>query len=211
MGESLLDAFGSYGYYKPFYGINMLQYKVSKENNDVNNFVDYKNKLDNHDVKNYLTKLLEIEKFNYISTSFASLTDSRYWLTLKNYFNWKLEKNKNNSTFRIVTAQGLIIHKGLIKEILPIWKQYAKLYDETSNEKIKQIKVKQDRINLVSKVIPIGWDIIDEIDGWRLQKKKVPFRGIVYRIIDPKDYQRACGRKEQMEDSFLYIKIQLIK
>lgn len=96
------------------------------------------------------------------------------------------------------------------KEQLAAMEKNAKGVDaSTAVVTIEKIHVMQDLENVPVKIVHVGvlWSIIDEMDGWRLQKRE--FGGELYRIIDPLDYQRAVGSAEKMRQSFEAIKQQI--
>lgn len=213
-GDGLLDALGAYGYSKPFYGVHMLQYEIKSNENTVTSLDDYKDKMDNHNVKQYLAKLAEIEKTSAEPSSAIwgktlAHTLPATWIILKKCCNWKLESQKITSLYRIINAHNQIVFCGDKQNALALWTQYSTLYSNTAQDTINQIQVIQDKKNPVVKVVPLGWENLDEINGWRLQRKKVLFRGMVYRIIDPKDFQRANGSEQKMRESFNHIKEQI--
>ena len=215
-GDGLLDALGSYGYAKPFYGIHMQQYEIKSDEGAVVSLDDYKDKMDNHNVKQYMTKLAEIEK-TYLPPSSTGWNNTleqtlpTAWTVLEKCCNWRLETKKMTSTYRIVNAHNQTIFCGNKQNALSLWEQYSTYYTKTTQDAINQIQVIQDKKNPIIKVVPLGWENLDEINGWRLQRKKVPFRGMVYRIIDPKDFQRANGSEQKMRESFKHIKKQILE
>ena len=216
LGDGLRDALGAYGYSKSFYGVHMLQYEIISDEGTVASLNDYKGKIDNHNVKQYMAKLAEIEKSS-IEPSSASLHKTlaqklpAIWIILEKCCNWKLETQKITSTYRIINAHNQIVFCGDKQNALALWTQYSTHYSNTAQDTINQIQVIQDKKNPIIKVVPLGWENLDEINGWRLQRKKVPFRGMVYRIIDPKDFQRANGSEQKMRESFNHIKEQILK
>ena len=215
-GDGLLDALGAYGYSKPFYGVHMLQYEIKSNENTVTSLDDYKGKMDNHNVKQYMAKLAEIEKTTAEPSSAVlgktlAQTLPATWVILKKCCAWKLESQKITSLYRIINAHNQIVFCGDKQNALTLWMQYSTLYSNTDQDTINQIQVIQDKKNPVVKVVPLGWENLDEINGWRLQRKKVPFRGMVYRIIDPKDFQRANGSEQKMRESFKHIKKQILE
>lgn len=215
-GDGLLDALGAYGYSKPFYGVHMLQYEIKSNENTVTSLDDYKGKMDNHNVKQYMAKLAEIEK-TYLPPSSTDWRNAlaqtlpTTWTVLEKCCNWRLETKKMTSTYRIVNAHNQTIFCGNKQNALSLWEQYSTYYTKTTQDAINQIQVIQDKKNPIIKVVPLGWENLDEINGWRLQRKKVPFRGMVYRIIDPKDFQRANGSEQKMREAFNNIRIQIEK
>lgn len=215
-GDGLLDALGAYGYSKSFYGVHMLQYEIISDEGMVASLNDYKGKIDNHNVKQYMDKLAEIEKTYLppLATGWSNTlaqTLPTAWTVLEKCCNWRLETKKMTSTYRIVNAHNQTIFCGNKQNALSLWEQYSTYYTKTTQDAINQIQVIQDKKNPIIKVIPLGWENLDEINGWRLQRKKVPFRGMVYRIIDPKDFQRANGSEQKMRESFDKIKEQVHK
>ena len=81
--------------------------------------------------------------------------------------------------------------------------------ESTAKANIDRIQVLQDRPNPPVKIIDVGWETLDSINGWHLQRSNTLFNGLVYRIIDPYDYQRANGNEEKMRAAFTSIKSQL--
>lgn len=209
--EGKFDALGAYGYSKPFHGIHMLQYEKTSSKDDNKKQRNLMKTKGNHSVKIYLSKLAEIEKTLPRSNSidFYLERDSK-WITFKKFCNWKLERQTKTAFWRIVNAHNQIIFFGNERNAVNLWKQYSRRYEETSQEKIDRIIVMQDKKNPVFKVIPRLlwlWKVVDEKDGWRLQQGVI--RRGTYRIIDPKDFQRANGRESKMRESFENIKKQL--
>ncbi len=74
---------------------------------------------------------------------------------------------------------------------------------------LDDIPVLQDRPYPPMKTIDLGWKTVDVMGNWRLQWKNVPLRGEVYRIVDPKDRQRADGSSERMYEAFSLLKQRL--
>ena len=68
----------------------------------------------------------------------------------------------------------------------------------------------QDRPNPPMKIVDIGvgWETVDSISGWRLQRSNTLINGELYRIVDPLDYQRASGNRSKMIESFEHIRKQ---
>ena len=85
--------------------------------------------------------------------------------------------------------------------------------NSTARENIERIRVLQDRPNPPMKIVDIGvgWETLDSVSGWRLQRANTLINGELYRIVDPLDYQRACGCKEKMQESFERIRLQYKK
>lgn len=83
--------------------------------------------------------------------------------------------------------------------------------DSTAKENIERIRVLQDRPNPTMKIVDIGvgWETVDSISGWRLQRSNTLINGELYRIVDPLDYQRASGNERKMRASFNQIIKQL--
>lgn len=84
--------------------------------------------------------------------------------------------------------------------------------NSTAKENIERIRVLQDRPNPPMKIVDIGvgWETLDSISGWRLQRSNTLINGELYRIVDPFDYQRANGGEQKMFMSFENIKRQII-
>lgn len=82
--------------------------------------------------------------------------------------------------------------------------------NSTARENIERIHVLQDRPNPPMKIVDIGvgWETLDSVSGWRLQRSNTLINGDLYRIVDPLDYQRANGSAEKMQESFNAIKHQ---
>ncbi len=211
LGEDLKGGLGAYGYALPFYGTNMLQYEILSPDEKI---VTSKDKLKNHRVGQYLKKLAEVENETRIYNSmghdnFPIFTNFLSWKQIDECCGWKLEKQHVRSIYRIVNAHGAIIFSGAETNAWFYWKHLSTYYRQTDQDVIDRIEVIQDEENPPIKVFPWGWENVDESSGWRLQRKKVLFRGMVYRIIDPKDFQRANGSKDKMDESFSNIKKQL--
>lgn len=78
----------------------------------------------------------------------------------------------------------------------------------TARENINRIQVKHS--NPPMKIVDIGWETLDSVSGWRLQRRpRTRVSGERFRIVDPLDYQRANGDAEKMRESFEDIKTQL--
>lgn len=98
--------------------------------------------------------------------------------------------------------------KAKMPEIQQADKNSTVLDESTSKANIDKIQVLQDRPNPPVKIIDVGWETLDSINGWRLQRSNTLFNGLVYRIVDPYDYQRANGNEEKMRTAFDCIKNQ---
>ena len=198
-GAGLRDALGSYGYSGSFYGVHMLQYEIKSNENE----------MANHDVTWYMAKLAEIKTLSGKLPRSGSLTGnpSSSWRLSGQCCNWKIEARQDNSSYRIINSHGQIIFTGKKFDALPLWKQYSTQYRNHTEEMIRKIRVPGGR---KMKIIPGGWKTLDDADGWLFQQKKVLLRGIIYRVVDPKDFQRISGKDEKkMRKIFEDIKKQI--
>lgn len=99
--------------------------------------------------------------------------------------------------------------KAKMPEIQKAGKNSTVVNESTAKANIDRIQVLQDRPNPPVKIIDVGWETLDSINGWRLQRSNTLFNGLVYRIVDPYDYQRANGSEEKMQEAFANIKKQI--
>ena len=99
--------------------------------------------------------------------------------------------------------------KAKMPEIQKTDKNSTVVDESTAKANIDKIQVLQDRPNPPVKIIDVGWETLDSINGWRLQKSNTLFNGLVYRIVDPYDYQRANGCEKKMQAAFTSIRSQL--
>ena len=100
--------------------------------------------------------------------------------------------------------------KAKMPEIQKTDKNSTVVDESTAKANIDKIQVLQDRPNPPVKIIDVGWETLDSINGWRLQKSNTLFNGLVYRIVDPYDYQKANGDANKMHESFNNITRQLV-
>ena len=107
---------------------------------------------------------------------------------------------------------GAVFYMNFLKtkmpEIQKADKNSTMIDDSTAKATIDKIQVLQDRPNPPVKIIDVGWETLDSINGWRLQRSNTLFNGLVYRIVDPYDYQKANGCEEKMRAAFDGIKDQ---
>jgi len=211
VGENLDNALGAYGYAIPFAYCYLQQFQVVGVHgkNDEQHSRTYTEKLENHYSKYYLDFLVSVFR-KYGSNECGTLDSATkffwfrgFWCSHSSRMGYKIDHNWATNAYRLISPRGELLNVGSYDPCFQKMSFLSTLDNTTSVARIDAIVVPQDKENPAIKVIDQGWETLDEYMNWRFQRKWG-----TYRILDPRDYQRAHGSKEKMEAAFASIKKQ---
>lgn len=211
VGENLNNALGAYGYARPFAYCHLQQFQVTGvhgKNNEKHSRT-YMKKLENHYSKYYLDFLISVFR-EHGNNEYAPPDRATkffwfrgFWSSRSSRMGYKIDRNLVTNAYRLISPRGDLLNVGSYDSCFQKMTFLSTLDNSTSATRIDAIVVPQDKENPAIKVIDQGWETLDEYLDWRFQRKRR-----TYRILDPRDYQRANGSKEKMEAAFASVKQQ---
>ena len=218
--ENLRSALGAYGCALPFRHGTLQQFSMRMNSDRKRSLAGDLKSLDaSHEAKLYLERLCEVfggqkenrrREIESIGKATKFFWAGFFWRPCADSSGYRIDRNRVTGAHRLLSPAGLLLHVGSLEQCREKIASLTKLDYSNSASRINAVNVPQDKKYPPAKIIdggPLKWKTLEEFHHWRFQKNEI-WMTSTYRIVDPRDFQRAHGSEEKMRKAFESVKEQ---